>query len=432
MIDNWNLYSKLMHDYDKSYDYEGINGKRIAERLHELSLIGLTENGGSRRFGYSEEERKAKSLMKGWMEKAGLSVKEDGAGNLFGRLEGRDPTSPAIMSGSHLDSVPDGGHFDGPLGVLSALEVAQAWQDENFLPSKPYEVAVFSDEEGSRFNSGLLGSRAMTGVVDTKSQEQLQDHEGNSFREVLEQKGLSLDSFQEPTRNLNGIDTYVEVHIEQGKVLEKENLPVGIVTGIAGPSWIEFEFTGVAGHAGNTPMQDRHDALVAAGEFVSKIHPLPKSINESSVATVGKLHVFPNGANVIPGKVQLIVDVRDISKESKEQLIQLIEKQAEETADLYGVNLHYRRTLNVAPVPIQEELRSLMGTALKKHGIRPLELPSGAGHDALIIGHQLPVSMLFVRSEKGISHTPEEWSSLNDCVQGVHVLKSYIESLMTQ
>lgn len=258
------LKQRLLETYDPALSTAGVNGERIAERLHQLAQIGLTEQGGSSRMGFSPEERAAKERVKDWMREAGLNVHEDGAGNVFGRLEGTNQGAKAILSGSHVDSVPNGGHFDGPLGVLAALEVVEAWRETGYTPQKPFEVVIFTDEEGSRFKGGLLGSQAMVGETAEKVKEGLVDDEGRSFAEVLELDGLSVDSYRSAKRDLTQIETFVEVHIEQGKRLEKANVPVGVVTGIAGPCWMQVTFKGQAGHAGNTPMDDRQDALVAA------------------------------------------------------------------------------------------------------------------------------------------------------------------------
>nr|WP_218672920.1 Zn-dependent hydrolase [Halobacillus massiliensis] len=425
----WNLSANLLKEYDEKLSRDGIDGERLAARLHEISKIGLTSDGGSHRTGFSNEEKRAKDLVKGWMKKARLEIYEDGAGNVFGRLEGKNPKLPSVLSGSHVDSVPNGGHFDGPLGVLSALEIVEAWNKEGFQPERSYEVVIFTDEEGSRFNSGLTGSRAMTGEIEKDVQYTLMDQKNKPFEKVLDEAGLSASAFFEINRDLNEISHFVEVHIEQGKLLEQYGQPTGIVSGIAGPLWLDMSFEGEAGHAGNTPMNDRRDALVAAGEFISKIHALPKRVSDTAVATVGKLNVSPNGPNVIPGEVKLIVDIRDISEDTRDELADLIIKEAGNTAENYGVSLNYKQTIRVTPVPIQDEYIDRLEKHLQNHSIEPKLIPSGAGHDALIVGHHLPVSMLFVRSQKGISHNPEEWSTLNDCVRTIHVLREYIESL---
>ncbi|MEI3612564.1 M20 family metallo-hydrolase [Pseudogracilibacillus sp. SO30301A] len=421
------LKEKLFVNYDTSLDLNGINGERLASRLHKIAQIGLTDDNGSNRPGFSPKELQAKKLISEWMKEAGLTVTTDGAGNVFGRLEGKDPTKKTILSGSHVDSVPNGGHFDGPLGVLAALEVAQAWEEEGYVPERPYEVVIFTDEEGSRFNSGFHGSKAVTGKGNVEESLKLTDLAGLSFTEVLQSIGLTVDGYVASKRNMKAYELFVEVHIEQGKRLERENLPCGIVTGIAGPYWVEFTFTGEAGHAGNTPMNDRKDALVAASEFIQRVPEIPIGISENAVATVGKMSVKPNGVNVIPGEVSLYVDMRDINQIDQETIVKQVKEAAKAIAEKHGVGLEWEEKARVAPVPINEENQALLKDALEEHGITPFYLPSGAGHDAMIIGEEIPAAMLFVKSKDGISHNPAEWSDLNDCVQAVHVLKSFLE-----
>lgn len=421
--------NKLLEDYNHSHDHSGVKGERVAWRLAELSQIGLTSERGSKRFGFSTEERQAKELVKKWMKEAGLKVSEDGAGSVFGRFEGKQE-KPVIMSGSHVDSVPNGGHFDGPLGVLAALEVAEAWKETGYQPNKSYEVVIFSDEEGSRFNGGLIGSRAMTGEINLEEMRKLKDFNGKTFEEVIAGDGLKPEGFLEAKRDLSDVDAYVEVHIEQGKRLEKENLPVGIVTGIAGPCWLNVTFTGLAGHAGNTPMTDRHDALTAASEFVLKVQELPPTVSATAVATVGKMEVHPNGVNVIPGEVRLTVDIRDIQSETRDQLADLIVNAAKDIASKNNIETDVVETYRITPVPVSKEMQEKAGMAVKNTlGVEPYYLPSGAGHDAMVVGRHVPMAMLFTQSKDGVSHNPKEWSSLNDCVQTIHVLKNFIEQL---
>ncbi|WP_154669815.1 M20 family metallo-hydrolase [Bacillus niameyensis] len=422
------LYEKLIRDYDQSLDCNGVNGHRLAYRLSALSKIGLTEEQGSYRLGFSEEEKAAKQLIIKWMEEAGLNVKVDGAGNVIGRLPGKQAHLLAILSGSHVDSVPNGGHFDGPLGVITALEVVEAWKESEYIPERPYEVIVFTDEEGTRFNGGLNGSMSMIGELKKEELIHQVDIFGESFDTVLNNIGLSIDSLLSAKRDLSEIEAFIEVHIEQGKRLEKEDIPIGIVTGIAGPSWLEMTFSGSAGHAGNTPMDDRRDALVAASQFIAELPSLPPQVSSSAVATVGKLHVYPNGVNVIPGQVKLTVDIRDIRKDTRNELVDLVIKRAEEISLNKTVDFSFKETLRVEPVPIKEEMQQKLLASVQASQIKPYYLPSGAGHDAMIMGRHLPVAMIFVQSKDGISHTPAEWSSLNDCVQAVHVLKNFVET----
>jgi allantoate deiminase len=347
-------------------------------------------------------------------------------------MSGSDNSRRAIASGSHVDSVPNGGNFDGPLGVLSALEVAEAWKETGYVPPKPYEVVIFTDEEGSRFNSGLSGSRAMTGDISEEEMKGLRDYNGETLEQVLEHYGSSLQAFKEAKRDVTELELFVEVHIEQGKKLEKADQPVGIVSGIAGPAWLEVEFVGEAGHAGNTPMIGRKDPLVAAAAFIQKIPGFPGQISESAVATVGKLEVSPNGINVIPEKVTLHVDIRDIYEDPRDRLLEMIKKEAETVAAEREIQLNIKQNTKILPVPIAKELQARLAESLAKFDIEPTYIPSGAGHDAMILGRHIPVAMLFVRSKDGISHNPKEWSALNDCVAGVHVLKDFIEKAMEQ
>lgn len=421
------IFQRLMNDYDAKYDGYGISGKRLAYRLDELAKIGLTEENGTNRPGFSKKELAAKKLVAKWMEEAGLDVYQDGAGNIIGKLEGTDPSLPTIMSGSHVDSVPNGGHFDGPLGVLLALEVADAWKATGYRPKKNYEIVIFSDEEGTTFNGGFYGSQALVGNYDIEDMKKLVSIDGLSFEEVLEDVGLSVASYQNALRDFSNVELFIEAHIEQGKRLEKANLPCGIVNGIAGPCWVEFTFTGEAGHAGNTPMDDRNDALVAASSFVTKVAELPRKINDTCVATIGKMQISPNGINVIPGEVKLYVDIRDIYEDSRNRLVDLIIQEAEYIAEKRHISLSVEKTMETPPVAIKEEFQETFATVLKEHSIEPMRIPSGAGHDAMMIGEKINVAMLFVKSVDGISHNPLEWSNLSDCVQAAQVLKAFIE-----
>lgn len=421
--------NRLKQDYDCNLTHSGIDGNRLAERLAAIAEIGITSENGSSRMGFSKEERQVKHLVRSWMEQAGLTVREDGAGNVFGRLDGKDKGAPLILSGSHVDSVPNGGHFDGPLGVVCALEVVEAWKETGHVPNKSYEVVIFTDEEGSRFKGGLSGSTAMVGDLDREEQIQLKDVFGQSFKTVLEADGLTVDGFFAAKRDLKEVAAFIEVHIEQGKQLEKQNVPVGVVTGIAGPCWLELTFHGEAGHAGNTPMNDRKDALIAASMFIQELERFPKEISPTAVATVGRMNIHPNGINVIPGKVTLTVDVRDIHLETRDLLVDEIIRMAQEVAEFRQVTLDVVENVRIDPVPISLQMQGKVMNSVEQHISQAFLLPSGAGHDAMILGRHIPAAMLFVRSENGISHNPKEWTSLNDCTTAAHVLKTLIEDL---
>ncbi|MGP4070989.1 M20 family metallo-hydrolase [Piscibacillus sp. B03] len=424
-----NFYDQLMNDYKQDLTHSGVNGTRLAERLSKLAEIGWTEEGGCRRISFTQEELQAKQLVMKWMKEEGLTVNMDGAGNVFGRLEGKQ-SLPAVLSGSHVDSVPHGGHFDGPLGVLAALEVVSAWREVGYQPKRPFEVVIFSDEEGARFNGGLTGSQAFVGEIDEEQERQRIDYEGRAYEEVLKDVGLTPEGVAQAKRDLNDVYAFIEVHIEQGKRLERANLPTGIVTGIAGPTWLKVNFKGAAGHAGNTPMNDRQDALVAASDFITQVKEFPTQVSDSGVATVGKLEVKPNGVNVIPGEVELTVDIRDIKKEWKEEIVRLVKSSAERVADEHRIEVVHQELMSVDPVEIPQGMQQKAADAYKEVlENKPYYLPSGAGHDAMVVGRYVPAAMLFTQSQDGISHNPAEWSTLNDCVQTVHVLKRFIEKV---
>lgn len=420
------VHNQLMETYNKDLSYSGISGERLAERIDALSKIGATNEGGVSRSGYSEEELKAKKLLIEWMEKAGLEVTHDGAGNVFGRLEG-ETSKQAVGSGSHLDTVPNGGNFDGVLGVLTALEIAESWKTEGYTPKVPFEVVVFSEEEGSRLKA-LFGSQAFVGVHTKEELKVLKDKEARSFNDIIEEYGSSIKGTLNAKRKPYAF--FAETHIEQGTVLEEVDQPVGIVNGIAGPLDLNITFTGESGHAGNTPMDQRRDPLVASGLFVNEISKLPKQFSESAVATVGQLNVFPNGSNVIPDHVKLTVDIRDIEESTRNELVKAVEEKAKDIAWKYDVEVNIEQEIDIKPMPINEKWQELLAQSLRKHSITPTYIPSGAGHDSMILGRFMPVAMLFVRSQGGISHNPKEWSALNDCVMGIHILSDFLKNII--
>lgn len=432
LIESYNLEQMLLADYDQKWSKNGISGERMANRLGVLSKIGLTSVNGVSRVGFSPLEQLAKEQVKDWMKAAGMTVTQDGAGNVVGRISGLHNDVASIASGSHVDSVPEGGHFDGPLGVIAAIEVVEAWKEQGVTPLKPYEVYIFTDEEGTRFSGGLTGSRAMTGVLDMKAQVKLKDTEGFTFEEVLATTGKTIEGFSEAKRSELGIERFIEIHIEQGKKLEKENLPVGIVNGIAGPSWTEIIYEGKAGHAGNTPMNDRQDALTAASELILYIEKASSMVSATGVATVGKLQVEPNGANVIPGKVSLITDIRDINEQTRDQIVSNVCDKAQEIAEFRKLKVTITEKMRTAPVPIGEKMTAILNSVFDEMNIDKQYLVSGAGHDAMMLGAQIPVAMIFARSKDGVSHNPAEWTTLTDCTISAHVLKQAIEKCMEQ
>ena len=292
------VFSKERLLSEKRNSKSGINLQEFADRLAKMAKVGVTEEGGISRFPYTEEEREVKELFKGWASSIGLDVREDAIGNIIARFEGQNPNLPVIMTGSHLDTVPNGGAFDGALGCLASLMAIEALIKEDKLPLRTIELVVFVDEEGSRFNQGFFGSRAILGEVDKIELEKFSDDEGISLIEAMVQQNYEPHDISSVYRDVNEIDSFVELHIEQGKILEHENKNIGIVTGIVGLTRRVFTFLGSTDHAGNTPMSLRKDTVVAAAELIVGIEKLPQTLSDTAVATVGKMNIFPNGTNV--------------------------------------------------------------------------------------------------------------------------------------
>lgn len=397
-----------------------IDGERLWNRLFELAEIGKQEGGGVTRLSFTEEERAAKSLVASYMEEAGLLVYEDAAGNLFGRREGSDPDAPVVLVGSHVDSVYSGGNFDGPLGVLAGVEILQTMDERGVETRHSVEVVAFTDEEGARFSFGMIGSRALSGTL-TSEDLRHKDGQGISIAEAMKSSGLDPDAIGDAAVPSGTVKAYVELHIEQGKVLEDDNLPVGIVTGIAGPLWLRFVLEGEAGHAGTTPMGLRRDALAAAAHVMGSIEA-EASKTGTTVGTVGRLDLSPGGINIIPGRVEFTLDIRDIDERVRDEVERRIVGEARQTCEARGVELDVDTLQRVAPVPCSDLVQHAARAACKELGLEPYSLASGAGHDGMHLNDLCPVGMVFVRSKAGISHNPEEWSSKQDCAAGADVL----------
>jgi allantoate deiminase len=397
---------------------------RIRARIDTLFEIGRAA--GTNRPGLGQGEQQAFELVRGWMLDAGLDVSFDRAGNLYGRLPGRDPALPELWSGSHLDTPPDGGRFDGALGVLAALDAAEAigaGRGERTLA-----VVAFRLEEGPRFGVGCFGSRALCGTLDP-GEADLRDADGISLAEAFAALGygeLPTTGWLEPAPA-----AFVETHIEQGPLLAEQGVPLGIVSSIAGMLGMELEFTGQRGHAGTVPMGLRADALAAASRFVLAAHESARSI-PGAVATIGRLTLGPGATNTIPDRATLFADVRAPDDAALAQLVTLVERSAHEAsaASRCSVALGPRRPYPAQPM--SPEPMAALHAAISSLGSEPVELPSGAGHDAQILGRAgVPVAMLFVRSDAGgVSHAPEEHTETDALVACVRVLEPALRELM--
>ena len=398
-----------------------IDGERLWRRLSDLGEIGKQEEGGVTRLSFTDEERAAKDRVASYMEEAGLAVHEDAVGNLFGRREGRNAEAPAVLIGSHVDSVYSGGNFDGPLGVLAGVEVLQTIEEQGIETEHPIEVVAFTDEEGVRFSFGMIGSRALAGKLTPEDLTSYEDEDGVSIAEAMFAYGLDPELIGDAARPEDSVKAYVELHIEQGRVLENEDLPAGVVTGIAGPVWLRFFLEGETGHAGATPMNLRRDSLAAAAGIMGLIEAAAAETG-TSVGTVGQLDLEPGGINIIPGKVRFSLDLRDIDEEIRDRVEGHILEGAEEICRRRGVGLEIETLQRLAPAPCSDLVRDAAERACERLGIRPHALPSGAGHDGMQLTDLCPMGVIFVRSKNGISHNPDEWSSQEDCAAGSNIL----------
>jgi allantoate deiminase len=397
-----------------------INADRLWTRISELAKVGRIKAGGVTRLSFTKEERAAKDLVVSYMREADLEVHEDTTGNLIGRREGNDPEASVVLTGSHIDSVPNGGDFDGPLGLLAAVEALQVMEEQSIETERPIEVVAFTDEEGARFGFGMIGSRATAGTLTPEDLDR-EDEDGVSIADAMRNSGLDPGRIGEAARPKGSVYAYVELHIEQGRILENESLPVGLVTGIAGPVWIRFTIEGETGHAGTTPMKLRRDALAAAAAIMGTIETEAASTG-TTVGTVGQLELSPGGINIIPGRVSLALDLRDIDQRVRDGVEARILDKAGRICKERSIELETRTLQRLPPVPCSEVVRGAAREACKALAYEPFELVSGAGHDGMQLVDLCPVGMIFVRSKNGLSHNPDEYSSKGDCAAGADVL----------
>ena len=390
---------------------------RVQEHLAELAHFGANPEGGVSRVAFSDADVAGRAYVRRLMETAGLDVRIDAAGNLIGRREGTDRKLPTIIVGSHTDSVPHGGNYDGDVGVMGAIEVAQQLRDRHVRLRHPLEVVDFTDEEG-----GLVGSRAMAGELSAATLD-LVNSSGRSVRDGVGALGGDPDAIDRARRDPGELVAYLELHIEQGGTLEHTHTDIGVVEGIVGIQWWEATVTGVANHAGTTPMDQRHDALLAASELVLAVNAAATGIPGRQVATVGRLRAEPGAPNVIPGKAVLSIEVRDLDAGRIAAVFERIRTRAAEIARARGTSIEFRDLeATAAPALTDPRIQRIIGGAAHELGLTSMAMPSGAGHDAQDIARIAPIGMIFVPSVGGISHSPHEYTAPADITNGVNVL----------
>ncbi len=398
---------------------------RLKKDITELSQIGHEKANGVSRPSFSKSDFEAREWLKDRFQSAGLNVRQDGAGNIFGRIEGDGKT---VMAGSHIDSVINGGIFDGPAGVLSALECLRRIKEENIPVTKPLEVASFTDEEGNLVGD-FLGSRAFIGRLDRKILEEGITQFGLPFSEILKGTEFTIDSIMNAHEARPELEAFLEIHLEQGPVLEAEDISIGIVDRIAGKNHWLCSFLGKASHAGTTPFELRHDAFVGLSDFALKATQHVATHHYGSMVTIGKVMVFPGAFSIVSGRADFSLDFRSTSKDTLEAMVKSLLEMAKEVAATRGLEFSYKIIDTTEPTPVAGRITDLLSKECGKLGYSNMTLPSGAGHDAQIIAGVCDSGMIFIPCEDGISHSPEENIKWEDLEKATNLLLHALASL---
>jgi N-carbamoyl-L-amino-acid hydrolase len=397
-----------------------IDGARLWDSLMRLAEIGATAKGGVCRLALTDADRQGRDRFRAWCEAAGLSVRCDAIGNIFARREGADPQAPPVVMGSHLDSQPSGGKFDGAYGVMAGLEVIRALNDAGIRTRAPLEVAAWTNEEGSRFVPTMMGSAVFAGVVPLEEALVQKDLEGITVREALGAIGYAGDA---PRHRLGA---YFEAHIEQGPVLEATSTTIGVVQGAVGQRWFDAWLTGQDAHAGPTPMESRKDALLAASRLVLEVNRIATTFPDSARGTVGFLQVKPNSRNVVPGAVRMTVDLRNAKDATLTAMAAELRRAAEAIARECRVGIELKEVVYFPPSEFAPELVDAVRRAARAFGLSHRDIVSGAAHDAVYVARVAPTAMVFVPCEGGISHNETESARPEDLAAGCRVLAAAV------
>lgn len=398
----------------------------LTERLEALSPIGRVPGVGLWRRPFTEAEAECMAVVSGWLEAAGLSARRDAAGNLIGRLEGTDPTRPVIATGSHLDSVKNGGNYDGPLGTLAAAVAVEYLYRTYGRPKHPVEVVGFTGEEGSRFSGGFIGSLGVVGQLDAHELATV-DEDGISLAEAMRLAGFDPARVPEASRRDWG--AWLELHIEQGRVLESEGVEIGLVEAIVGMLQVRLTLSGRADHAGATPMHLRQDAMRAAAEMILAATHLVEEAGPPAVVTTGQINLLPGATNIVAREVEFTFDLRDADPARRRELARAIRSACEAIAMERHVGLTWEVLHDVEPTPSDQGLLAVLADAANELRLSSRRMVSGAGHDAMLVAQICPMAMLFVPSKDGRSHTPEEYTSPEQCANGAAVLAGALKRL---
>ena len=399
-----------------------INPTRLQQHFEAMSLIGKIGETGTCRPTMTVLEKQGFDLAASWMQDAGMKTYIDNFGNLIGRLEGEDTTLPVLMMGSHLDSQPYGGRFDGVAGVLCAIEVVKTMSENNIKPKRSIEVISFADEEGWRFTKGLFGSRGILGKLE-EGELSRTDKEGITREQALIDFGCDPQNFKASEYAPGSIHAYLELHIEQGPILDIANKPIGIVTGISGPLWLTVKLKGMAGHTGSVPMHLRNDALLGAAEIVVAVNKIAiQNPSNPTVATVATMEVFPASRNIIAEEVMFTIDLRDIDLARRNLYEQQLYTEIKNICNKHRLTYTLTEDTNSEPRYCAEWIKNIIKKNCELQNIDAPELMSGPFHDALALSYACDYGMIFVRCKDGISHNPKEFASYEDLALGAEIM----------
>lgn len=403
-----------------------VDEERLDGLVVRLGEVGAHPDGGIVRTQYSPAWREAQDLVAQLMREAGLTVREDAVGNVFGRLEG-DGSAGTLLTGSHVDTVLHGGAYDGALGVLAGIAAAEAAATAGGRPRRAVEVVSLCEEEGSRFHANFFGTRAILGVVDPDEPDRLVDADGVTLADAARSVGLDPATFAQARRD--DLDLFLELHIEQGRTLVDSGTDVGVVDVITGLKWLEVEVQGSTDHAGATAMADRHDALQGAARMAAAVESVVTEQGHPAVGTVGVMRVQPGGANIVPGRVGFTVDLRHPDPTVLERLEAAVRERCRSVADDRRLDVAVTLVKDTPPHGLDAGLRTVLRDAADACGASWRDLPSGAGHDSQTMATRVPTAMVFVPSVDGRSHSPAEYSRPSDCARGASVLATALRAL---
>lgn len=404
--------------------------ERIAENLESLKKFTATPGDGCTRLPFTKEARDAVEYLRKEMETAGLEVHEDTAGNIFGVLKGENPSAPCVMMGSHYDSVVNGGDFDGIAGVVGALEVARQLKDRGITPKRDFVAVGFCDEEGMRFGTGYFGSGAMLGNRDVEYCKKFKDTAGISIYDAMKEYGLDPEKIEEAKWPEGSIGSFLELHIEQGPVLDAEKIEIGLVDCIVGIQRYMVTVHGRADHAGTTPMDMRLDAVDAAAKVISKIADWAREKADGTVATTGYINTIPGGMNIVAEKVEFTVDIRSGNNDNINDITAKIREALERETKAMGGSFEMENKLTITPVKLSEEMLQIMENDCIEKNYSYKRLASGAGHDSLEIGQVIPTVMLFVPSKEGRSHCPVEYTAYSEFAKASVIMTNLAQKLL--